>query len=166
MPQRETLLEAAAFLDSPHAKTLGAHSRHELHGIVEKFLDCSFDGVGKAPRHLDGEDIHHILGHLLPAKFAKKDPAAMLVPDVLRAYLAFLEERAIVSQAYEVRAAIEANLPHFRGAVESGRLHEHGAPSGPLEKPFVHRADKVGRNDPCPCGSGKKFKQCCAKLGT
>lgn len=22
-------------------------------------------------------------------------------------------------------------------------------------------ADKPGRNDPCPCGSGKKFKQCC-----
>ena len=21
--------------------------------------------------------------------------------------------------------------------------------------------DKVGRNDPCPCGSGKKFKKCC-----
>jgi len=23
--------------------------------------------------------------------------------------------------------------------------------------------EKVGRNDPCPCGSGKKFKQCCWK---
>ncbi len=23
--------------------------------------------------------------------------------------------------------------------------------------------DKVGRNDPCPCGSGKKYKQCCEK---
>jgi len=23
---------------------------------------------------------------------------------------------------------------------------------------------KVGRNDPCPCGSGKKFKKCCADL--
>jgi preprotein translocase subunit SecA len=22
---------------------------------------------------------------------------------------------------------------------------------------------KIGRNDPCPCGSGKKYKQCCAK---
>ena len=22
---------------------------------------------------------------------------------------------------------------------------------------------KVGRNDPCPCGSGRKFKQCCGK---
>jgi len=24
----------------------------------------------------------------------------------------------------------------------------------------------VGRNDPCPCGSGKKFKKCCLSLGT
>jgi SEC-C motif domain protein len=27
----------------------------------------------------------------------------------------------------------------------------------------VKSAPKVGRNDPCPCGSGKKFKQCCGK---
>jgi hypothetical protein len=26
---------------------------------------------------------------------------------------------------------------------------------------FVVLTDKVGRNDPCPCGSGKKFKKCC-----
>lgn len=26
-------------------------------------------------------------------------------------------------------------------------------------------AKKVGRNDPCPCGKGKKYKQCCGKLG-
>ena len=25
------------------------------------------------------------------------------------------------------------------------------------------KSDKVGRNDPCPCGSGKKYKQCCGK---
>jgi len=27
----------------------------------------------------------------------------------------------------------------------------------------VARAGKVGRNDPCPCGSGKKYKQCCER---
>jgi hypothetical protein len=27
--------------------------------------------------------------------------------------------------------------------------------------PFEHDTPKVGRNDPCPCGSGKKFKKCC-----
>ena len=29
------------------------------------------------------------------------------------------------------------------------------------ELPFIHADAKVGRNDPCPCGSGKKFKKCC-----
>ncbi len=27
--------------------------------------------------------------------------------------------------------------------------------------PYVRAAPKVGRNDPCTCGSGKKFKKCC-----
>lgn len=31
-------------------------------------------------------------------------------------------------------------------------------------QPFVRKRDKVGRNDPCPCGSGKKYKQCHGKL--
>jgi len=30
---------------------------------------------------------------------------------------------------------------------------------------FVREGKKVGRNDPCPCGSGKKFKQCCIGKG-
>ena len=31
-------------------------------------------------------------------------------------------------------------------------------------RPFVRQGQKVGRNQPCPCGSGKKYKQCCGKL--
>ena len=31
-------------------------------------------------------------------------------------------------------------------------------------QPFVRETNKVGRNDPCPCGSGKKYKQCHGKL--
>lgn len=30
-----------------------------------------------------------------------------------------------------------------------------------VNKPIVNKVQKVGRNDPCPCGSGKKFKKCC-----
>jgi len=33
-----------------------------------------------------------------------------------------------------------------------GKINPQGAPV---------RVDKVGRNDPCPCGSGKKYKKCC-----
>ncbi|MGH9469826.1 MAG: SEC-C metal-binding domain-containing protein, partial [Terriglobia bacterium] len=34
--------------------------------------------------------------------------------------------------------------------------------AGAVEKPkqVVRRSEKVGRNDPCPCGSGKKYKKC------
>ena len=31
----------------------------------------------------------------------------------------------------------------------------------PRPQPFVSTAQRVGRNDPCPCGSGRKFKKCC-----
>ncbi len=36
---------------------------------------------------------------------------------------------------------------------------EEGRPG--VRKPMVREEPKVGRNDPCPCGSGKKFKRCC-----
>ena len=32
-------------------------------------------------------------------------------------------------------------------------------------QPIRNRQQRVGRNDPCPCGSGKKFKACCMKKG-
>lgn len=31
------------------------------------------------------------------------------------------------------------------------------------QQPFVRQKPKIGRNDPCPCGSGKKYKKCCGK---
>jgi len=37
-------------------------------------------------------------------------------------------------------------------------------PTGEEHRPFVREGQKVGRNDPCPCGSGKKYKQCHGKL--
>jgi len=30
-----------------------------------------------------------------------------------------------------------------------------------IKKPFVREVAKIGRNDPCPCDSGKKYKHCC-----
>ncbi len=35
------------------------------------------------------------------------------------------------------------------------------APEGPQPQTIVRQGPKVGRNDPCPCGSGKKYKKCC-----
>ena len=42
---------------------------------------------------------------------------------------------------------------------EEGRWVYVDGKMNPKGKP--HRVEKVGRNDPCPCGSGKKYKKCC-----
>jgi len=43
--------------------------------------------------------------------------------------------------------------------VNGSWLYNREARLGPA--PYKSTAPKVGRNDPCPCGSGKKYKQCC-----
>jgi len=65
-----------------------------------------------------------------------------------------------------------ANLPmHLLGAESSAE----SAPSGPIEQsaepegeslhlPIRREVPKAGRNDPCPCGSGRKYKNCCGRV--
>ena len=53
------------------------------------------------------------------------------------------------------REALEGKKP--AEALEGGRLFPDKIET------FRRETPKVGRNDPCPCGSGKKFKKCCGK---
>jgi len=41
--------------------------------------------------------------------------------------------------------------------------NHRGYSSDPAAVPILRSAPKIGRNDPCPCGSGKKYKKCCAR---
>ncbi|MDQ6962538.1 MAG: SEC-C metal-binding domain-containing protein [Mariprofundaceae bacterium] len=34
-----------------------------------------------------------------------------------------------------------------------------------INQPIIREAEKIGRNDPCPCESGKKYKKCCLRNG-
>ena len=53
------------------------------------------------------------------------------------------------------QAAAARQQPQGQGATAEAEKNE---------QPFVRDGRKVGRNEPCPCGSGKKFKQCHGKL--
>ncbi len=48
-------------------------------------------------------------------------------------------------------------------ADEGAEAAMNAALSASRAKPVVRDAPKTGRNDPCPCGSGKKYKKCCGK---
>ncbi len=66
--------------------------------------------------------------------------------------------------AQEVRAE-RAGIGDAPPPIES--REGNGSPRGKKEEPrpvtVVNESPKVGRNDPCPCGSGKKYKQCCGR---
>lgn len=47
------------------------------------------------------------------------------------------------------------------GMVYHGSQEQGGSSDEKRPETFIRGGDKVGRNDPCPCGSGKKYKKCC-----
>jgi len=68
--------------------------------------------------------------------------------------------------AVEQRRRTDEERMQFQHAEASGlssKPQEQGEEGG-RSQPFVREGRKVGRNEPCPCGSGKKYKQCHGRL--
>jgi uncharacterized protein len=71
------------------------------------------------------------------------------------------EEDALMKEAAELIPACVIDIAAYWRAKGPQQV-SMPLTAGPPPEP--HRAStKVGRNDPCPCGSGKKFKKCCGK---
>jgi len=83
--------------------------------------------------------------------------------------VARMEAQRRAAQAMEFKhaeaSALPAQAPSPAMPAAGPRAPGAGAPP-PAEQqaPFVREQPKVGRNEPCPCGSGKKFKQCHGRL--
>lgn len=162
MAKKEITLALAAFLDSPEARALPAPPTADVRKIAQAFLTVCYDELGTKPSLLDGQDVHSAVGHLLPGHFARKDPLAEHAPAVLRCFFDHLETVQTVAHSFEIRRALEDTIPEFLATVRTGEQVHH-APA--RQAPVVHRAAKLGRNDPCFCGSGRKFKKCHGKGG-
>lgn len=78
------------------------------------------------------------------------------------------EEQAKERMNYQHQAVSALSAEEQQAAAEGGTAGEpQGSQQGSMERqtPFVRDVPKVGRNDPCPCGSGKKYKVCHGKIG-
>lgn len=58
---------------------------------------------------------------------------------------------------------IQIQKPVERERVAEETSASHGGDEGDTKKQPVRNENRVGRNDPCSCGSGKKYKNCCGK---
>ena len=68
-------------------------------------------------------------------------------------------EKETVEKAEDLRAAQDAT-----NAAVTGSAGKFDISKFRKTRPWV-RDTKIGRNDPCPCGSGKKYKNCCLASG-
>jgi preprotein translocase subunit SecA len=72
-----------------------------------------------------------------------------------------------VKSTFRETAAIHAEAPSAAALSAQAEPQQTSAAESRAEavniEPIRNLGAKVGRNDPCPCGSGKKFKNCCAK---
>ncbi len=70
-----------------------------------------------------------------------------------------------VRNLFLVKIAGQDDLEELAPPKEQEMLMSHGdsGDGGSKPKTVRRQTEKVGRNDPCPCGSGKKYKKCCGK---
>ncbi|HEX7329482.1 MAG TPA: preprotein translocase subunit SecA [Casimicrobiaceae bacterium] len=77
-----------------------------------------------------------------------------------------VEPEPAVSNVRYQHAEFDDALAHGgNGDAEAGAGGAEAAVAVAAAPPFVRASQKVGRNDPCPCGSGKKYKHCHGRLG-
>ena len=74
------------------------------------------------------------------------------------------ESKAFVSELWQITSethAAPAEVQETQYEESSGSNQpEPGAPDKAVA-PIKNLMPRIGRNDPCPCGSGKKYKKCC-----
>ena len=107
--------------------------------------------------------------------YAQKDPKQEYKREAFEMFTAMLDalkrEVVMVVTKVQVRAEEDVQAIDEQRRVKQEMEFKHAEANSlatekkqDKEQPFKRSNKKVGRNDPCPCGSGKKFKQCHGKL--
>lgn len=110
--------------------------------VVDEWCEGYWRGVRLTQEHWDegGEEL-----------------AALLAP--ILAFTGATDWRGHDFAHDEVRTIQQAIAPNVRAIHAYWLARRTG--QGPVQRPVRRSRPRVGRNDPCPCGSGKKFKNCC-----
>jgi preprotein translocase subunit SecA len=64
---------------------------------------------------------------------------------------------------FRIQLAEPDHIENLQKPKEQNLTFSGGGDSPAAKKPVKRASEKIGRNDPCPCGSGKKYKKCCGR---
>ena len=96
------------------------------------------------------EELIAELNNIAPGIFSQAKTPEMK-KTILNIYKKMIEDGVNVKDEKAVELWMQKNAHLFQGA------------DIPKVETYKREKPKVGRNDPCPCGSGKKYKKCCGR---
>jgi preprotein translocase subunit SecA len=172
--------------NTPHRLSVEQLERHLVAAVEEKYRpEMRRMERSLVLQILDEAWKNHLLAmdHLKSSVglrgYAQVDPKVEYKREGMRTYEQMWS--AVGERVTDLVFRIEQLDERFVGSTwtESEAIHEDAASAGEIAQqqqaaiegtetnhkpePIRHRGPRVGRNDPCPCGSGKKFKNCCMK---
>jgi preprotein translocase subunit SecA len=151
--------------------------RPEMHSMERSLYLNQLDNAWK--KHLLTMD--HLRSTVGLAGYAQEDPKIVYkregmkefenMKDVLEdrvtdTIFRMEEEEGFQESMWMIGAATKESFSSRNLAPEGEQMSTNAAQSDKKKEPIRNRGEKVGRNDPCPCGSGKKYKNCCMRTAS
>jgi uncharacterized protein YecA (UPF0149 family) len=153
MDQAESLISDYAV--SEHFMFLDPKAKENVEPVLMAFFRRAAEGGAPALDALKAKDVEEVLLNGM-SRLDLSSELKRAVPDQLEAFFAFLKDTGRFPPAGAWRMCVEANRKRYLDS-----LRPDGSVKGTT---FKKQYTDVGRNDPCPCGSGRKFKKCCMEL--
>ena len=158
-------MEKKDFVDALYEKAVAKYEEKEQEIGVERMREVErvvlLRNVDtKWMDHIDAMD--ELKKGIYLRSYAQRDPAVEYRIegfDMFDAMVAAIREDT-VKMLLTVRLRNPDEQPK-REQVATPLTASHGEGDGTVRKEPVRKKNQVGRNDPCPCGSGKKYKKCC-----
>ena len=126
-----------------------------LKNNAEALLQHVLDAIEKSDEELSDDLLERVLIENV-ASLDLPEPVRRDAPQLVEAFFEYLDAAGKAPGTARWSAAMPAIAERY-----AERFRNDGSVKGETVR---HSLAKVGRNDPCPCGSGRKFKKCCIDL--
>ena len=140
--------DADAWIAEFSESTLHSLLKDSLKEHAEKILSLYLEKA----EELDEENTRGVLLEEMPELELPEEPRRD-VPDVLQAFVEWMEDAGRLAGGRSLGIYVQSLAKDYRNRCKPG--------GGLRVPPVVKKTEDIGRNDPCPCGSGKKYKKCC-----
>ncbi len=148
---RDTIeLWVADYLDDAALRSIDGALRPQAEELLVTFLFQACAVQGLPPGEIGRREVKEALLEGMQS-FSVAEKVRPKVPRTIGDFLSDLEHRG--------RLADGAMLGKYVAAMREAYLEATAEKPAPVVRP----AEKIGRNDPCPCGSGQKYKKCCMR---